>query len=183
LIWYTPRLTSSGYVDQRFPWSPPVVGLGGVEPPTSSLSAKCREPLCGPPFLQVALDRKGQRYALNQPIGMRSYVHDDGRRGDLSLPDASLAYWHPYSALHCHLPAHLSSTNLTARPHRYRLATRPTPTLPSYRCHSSRIIRIQHSRAARCAPGTEPRQSGGMSELDVDGVTLQVALLGCQIYA
>ena len=28
-----------------------------------------------------------------------------------------------------------------------------------------------------------PRQSGGMSELDADGVTLQVALLGCQIDA
>jgi len=25
---------------------PLVVGLGGLEPPASSLSAKCREPLC-----------------------------------------------------------------------------------------------------------------------------------------
>jgi hypothetical protein len=49
------------------------VGLGGLEPPASSLSAKCREPLCGPPFPQVALDRKGQSYAFNRLSGMRSY--------------------------------------------------------------------------------------------------------------
>jgi hypothetical protein len=48
------------------------VGLGGLEPPASSLSAKCREPLCGPPFLQVTSDRRAQRYAFNRPTGMRS---------------------------------------------------------------------------------------------------------------
>jgi hypothetical protein len=46
---------------QRFRWSEgQFVGLGGLEPPASSLSAKCREPLCGRPFLQVALDRRGR---------------------------------------------------------------------------------------------------------------------------
>jgi hypothetical protein len=39
-----------------------VVGAGGVEPPSSSVSAKSREPLCGSPFPQVALDRKGRSY-------------------------------------------------------------------------------------------------------------------------
>jgi hypothetical protein len=37
-----------------------MVGLGGLEPPASSLSAKYREPLCEPPFAQVALDRRGR---------------------------------------------------------------------------------------------------------------------------
>jgi hypothetical protein len=37
-----------------------VVGAGGVEPPSSSVSAKSREPLCGRPFSQVALDRRGR---------------------------------------------------------------------------------------------------------------------------
>jgi hypothetical protein len=41
------RLVSSG-----------MVGLGGVEPPTSSLSAKCKEPLCRRLFPQVARDRR-----------------------------------------------------------------------------------------------------------------------------
>jgi hypothetical protein len=36
------------------------VGAGGVEPPSSSVSANHREPLCYTPFLQVALDRKGR---------------------------------------------------------------------------------------------------------------------------
>src|SRR5215211_1182737 len=39
------------------PW-----GLGGLEPPTSSLSAKCREPLCYAPFSQVTSDRRGRSY-------------------------------------------------------------------------------------------------------------------------
>src|SRR5215216_4073935 len=37
-----------------------LVGLGGLEPPASSLSAKYREPLCGRPFSQVTLDRRGR---------------------------------------------------------------------------------------------------------------------------
>jgi hypothetical protein len=40
------------------------VGLGGVEPPTSSLSAITRSPLCNPAFLQVVGDRKRQSNAL-----------------------------------------------------------------------------------------------------------------------
>jgi hypothetical protein len=35
-----------------------IVGLAGLEPAASSLSAKCREPLCYAPFSQVALNRK-----------------------------------------------------------------------------------------------------------------------------
>jgi hypothetical protein len=32
------------------------------------VSAKCKEPLCGRPFPQVACDRQAQRYAFNQPL-------------------------------------------------------------------------------------------------------------------
>jgi hypothetical protein len=35
-----------------------VVGATGFEPVTSSVSAKCKEPLCGPPFPQVAANRR-----------------------------------------------------------------------------------------------------------------------------
>jgi hypothetical protein len=49
-----------------------VVGLPGLEPGTSSLAAKCREPLCARPFLQVAPNRRCQRYAFNPSAGMRS---------------------------------------------------------------------------------------------------------------
>jgi hypothetical protein len=48
--------------------NPGVVGLAGLEPAASSLSAKCREPLCGPPFPQVTPDRKGQRYAFSYGV-------------------------------------------------------------------------------------------------------------------
>ena len=34
----------------------------------TSVSAKCKEPLCGRPFPQVACDRQAQRYAFNQPL-------------------------------------------------------------------------------------------------------------------
>jgi hypothetical protein len=49
--------------DRRKPF--PLVGLPGLEPGTSSLSAKYREPLCGRPFSQVALDRGGRSYVLS----------------------------------------------------------------------------------------------------------------------
>jgi hypothetical protein len=37
-----------------------VVGATGFEPVTPSVSAKCKEPLCGSLLLQVTLDRKGR---------------------------------------------------------------------------------------------------------------------------
>src|SRR4029450_12961901 len=40
------------------------VGLGGLEPPASSLSAIMGLPLCNPAFLQVARDRQGRSNAL-----------------------------------------------------------------------------------------------------------------------
>jgi hypothetical protein len=43
-----------------------MVGAGGVEPPSSSVSAKCKEPLCGRSFSQVAPDRRGRSYMLSQ---------------------------------------------------------------------------------------------------------------------
>ena len=42
-----------------------VVGAGGVEPPSSSVSAKPREPVCQPPFSQVTSDRRGRRETLS----------------------------------------------------------------------------------------------------------------------
>jgi len=41
-----------------------MVGAGGVEPPSSSVSARSREPLCGRPFPQVTLDRKARSKVL-----------------------------------------------------------------------------------------------------------------------
>ena len=38
------------------------MGLGGLEPPPSSLSAKCKEPLCRRLFPQVARDRRCRSY-------------------------------------------------------------------------------------------------------------------------
>jgi hypothetical protein len=42
-----------------------VVGAGGVEPPTPSVSAKSREPLCYTPFSQVGSDRRCGRETLS----------------------------------------------------------------------------------------------------------------------
>jgi len=42
-----------------------VVGAGGVEPPSSSVSAKHREPLCSTPLSQVAANRKCGRETLS----------------------------------------------------------------------------------------------------------------------
>jgi hypothetical protein len=44
-----------------------LVGLPGLEPGTSSLSAKCREPLCNPAFPQVAANRRGRSSAFLHP--------------------------------------------------------------------------------------------------------------------
>jgi hypothetical protein len=53
-----------------------VIGLvepsAGIEPATPSLPWNHREPLCGPPFLQVALDRQGQSYRSSFGEVMRS---------------------------------------------------------------------------------------------------------------
>jgi hypothetical protein len=45
-----------------------VVGLAGLEPAASSLSATWREPLCQAPFSQVTLDRSGRSYVLSPCI-------------------------------------------------------------------------------------------------------------------
>jgi hypothetical protein len=41
-----------------------MVGLGGLEPPPSSLSAIEGSPLCGPAFSQVTADRQGRSNAF-----------------------------------------------------------------------------------------------------------------------
>jgi hypothetical protein len=53
------------------------VGLPGLEPGTSSLSATHREPLCAPPFPQVTSDRRGRSYRVYRPAVTRSPA--DGR--------------------------------------------------------------------------------------------------------
>src|ERR671937_2114035 len=42
-----------------------VVGAGGVEPPSSSVSANGGEALCGSPFAQVTADRRWRSYAFS----------------------------------------------------------------------------------------------------------------------
>jgi hypothetical protein len=39
-----------------------VVGAGGVEPPSSSVSVNAGLPLCYPPFSQLTFDRRWQSY-------------------------------------------------------------------------------------------------------------------------
>jgi hypothetical protein len=55
-----------------------MVGLPGLEPGTSSLSAKCREPLCYTPFSQVALHRDGEvmwSLAFSYVLSSRASCH------------------------------------------------------------------------------------------------------------
>jgi hypothetical protein len=64
----------------------------GIEPATPSLPWNHREPLCGPPFSQVAPDRQGKSYrfsfrsvmrSLSTPTGVR-YLAGQGRAGERS---------------------------------------------------------------------------------------------------
>jgi hypothetical protein len=57
-----------------------LVGLPGLEPGTSSLSAKCREPLCGRPFPQVTTDRRRRSYVLSSRSVKRSHGPARARR-------------------------------------------------------------------------------------------------------
>jgi hypothetical protein len=61
------------------------VGLGGLEPPTSSLSAIEGSPLCNPAFSQVAADRQGRSNAL-LPTGSTSTRKDCRGRGNVRGP-------------------------------------------------------------------------------------------------
>jgi hypothetical protein len=49
---------------------------GGIEPPTPSLPWNHREPLCAPPFPQVASDRSYQSYRFSFGEVMRSHAWD-----------------------------------------------------------------------------------------------------------
>ena len=48
----------------------------GMEPTTPSLPWNHQEPLCGPPFPQVAPDRRGQSYRFSLDEGMRFHGSD-----------------------------------------------------------------------------------------------------------
>jgi hypothetical protein len=54
-----------------------LVGLPGLEPGTSSLSATHREPLCGPPLPQVASDCRHRSYRVYRPAATRSPLVPD----------------------------------------------------------------------------------------------------------
>ena len=56
-----------------------VVGLPGLEPGTSSLSAKWTEPLCEAPFSQVALNRRCRSYVLSSRPVMCCHLATDPR--------------------------------------------------------------------------------------------------------
>jgi hypothetical protein len=66
LVRYPVSPTGSGYADQHLCWSIAVVGLGGLEPPASSLSGfspRARFPRMGPATLanDVPLETAGDR--------------------------------------------------------------------------------------------------------------------------
>jgi hypothetical protein len=80
-----------------------MVGATGFEPVTSSVSAKSREPLCGRPFMQVTLDRKGRGKALSSrsvKCSLRAPPFRSCRR--TIRPPLPL-----YLSQHHHLPAHM----------------------------------------------------------------------------
>ena len=96
-------------IGQRFGWSKAcLVGLGGLEPPTSSLSAIEGSALCGPAFSQVTADRQtrsnaflegrpegqGERQSL---CGHLHYRISCSHRSDLtSYRDGFLTSWATY---------------------------------------------------------------------------------------
>jgi hypothetical protein len=51
-----------------------IMGLGGIEPPTSSLSGIEGSALYGPAFPQVVSERQGRSYAFKRPTGTRSLL-------------------------------------------------------------------------------------------------------------
>ncbi len=61
---YSPPHRLRTTCDERYRWLSLVVGLGGLEPPTSSLSGIEGSALCGPAFSQVAAERQGRRDAF-----------------------------------------------------------------------------------------------------------------------
>src|SRR4029453_15452010 len=58
------RTSSKRTWDERSRWLLLVVGLGGLEPPASSLSGIEGSALCGPAFSQVTAERQGRRDAF-----------------------------------------------------------------------------------------------------------------------
>jgi hypothetical protein len=66
------RVGSERNYNSRSRWLSQVVGLPGLEPGTSSLSATHREPPCAPPSSQVAPDRRWRSYWVYRPAVTRS---------------------------------------------------------------------------------------------------------------
>jgi hypothetical protein len=83
------RVRSERNYEWRSRWLSLVVGLGGLEPPASSLSAITRSPLCRSAFSQVVRDRRGLSNALlrsrpaqrtDRPPRPRDKLEDQPRR-------------------------------------------------------------------------------------------------------
>src|SRR4029453_7470266 len=103
-----------------------MVGLGGLEPPTSSLSAIGGSPLCNPAFSQVVRDRKGRSNALFER-GQRRPGGSASKSSRTAL--ATLDAWCPCSKmpLPCTDPVHLSLRGTPFRVQQHLRSTCPRP--------------------------------------------------------
>jgi hypothetical protein len=80
----------------------------GIEPATPSLPWNHREPLCGPPFPQVAADRRGQSYRFSFGEVVRSPEPCADRRSAGIIP------WSEVSSSAAFLPLIMSRSLLRA---------------------------------------------------------------------
>jgi hypothetical protein len=144
-----------------------LVGLPGLEPGTSSLSAKYRAPLCGSSFSQVTLDRRGRSYVVSsRPVKCspdvlqaplmprRSFTTSRGTQPSSPPLPAQTSFTSYLSTL----PTPSSAISHQPGPH-------PSPSvvlLPF-----TRTIQIQHTtaaapRAARPAGRPRPARHAGL---------------------
>jgi hypothetical protein len=143
--------------DQRFGWSGLCGAPAGIEPATPSLPWNHQEPLCGPPFPQVAPDRKGQSYRFSFAEVMRSFRHA------LIISGAS------HNRPDDHEPRHLSPSNHaiylhTCTPfmllHTPSAPHQPDParlTFPSSRCPP--LVPSKSNTRQQCAKARLGRRS------------------------
>ena len=124
-----------------------MVGLGGLEPPTSSLSAIEGSPLYGPPFFQVAADRKRRSV-------MRSYC-PSLQAGRLRVPPRNRrrggARCCPGPGCRRRLPGHDQD-----RPHRLGLAPEAAAAALAEQARGGRLdpecVRVVVEAAGRPSP-------------------------------
>jgi hypothetical protein len=151
-------------------WSGAVfVGLAGLEPAASSLSAIGGLPLCDPAFLQVVRDRKGRSNALFERVSAgRSTLGSKSSRGNsrhcnrhslltksvlltcTEPPSAqSTPYPNPTPSSTSAQPAHRPPTNaLAITDDSYRLALLSTPTFSEDSSAPRRCLARRRARVA-----------------------------------